>query len=61
MVDAALAKSELVHFAGILRIDNKYIQVRTEFDGDPMQYTAWPVRSRGHVRQGRDGYPGTCP
>lgn len=38
-VDAALAKSELVHFARILVIDNKYLQVLTEFDGDPMCYT----------------------
>ncbi|HZS20103.1 MAG TPA: hypothetical protein VFA63_03840 [Pseudonocardiaceae bacterium] len=38
-IDAALAKSELVHFARILIIDNKYIQVLTEFDGDPMAYT----------------------
>lgn len=39
VIDAAMAKSELVHFARILVIDNKYIQVLTEFDGDPMQYT----------------------
>lgn len=39
VIDAALAKSELVHFARILVIDNKYIQVLTEFDGDPMGYT----------------------
>jgi hypothetical protein len=38
-IDAALAKSELVHFARILMVDNKYIQVLTEFDGDPMCYT----------------------
>jgi hypothetical protein len=38
-IDAALAKSELVHFARILVIDNKYVQVLTEFDGDPMSYT----------------------
>jgi hypothetical protein len=38
-IDAALAKSELVHFARILILDNKYIQVLTEFDGDPMAYT----------------------
>lgn len=38
-IDAAFAKSEIVHFARILVIDNKYIQVLTEFDGDPMQYT----------------------
>ncbi len=39
VIDTALAKSELVHFARILVIDNKYIQVLTEFDGDPMGYT----------------------
>ncbi|MGH3765516.1 MAG: hypothetical protein ACRDS0_00175 [Pseudonocardiaceae bacterium] len=39
VIDGALAKSELVHFARILVIDNKYIQVLTEFDGDPMNYT----------------------
>lgn len=39
VIDAALAKSELVHFARILVIDNKYLQVLTEFDGDPMAYT----------------------
>jgi hypothetical protein len=39
VIDAALAESELVHFARILVIDNKYIQFLTEFDGDPMQYT----------------------
>ena len=38
-IDAALAESDLVHFARILVIDNKYLQVLTEFDGDPMQYT----------------------
>jgi hypothetical protein len=38
-VDAALARSEIVHFARVLVIDNKYIQVLTEFDGDPMDYT----------------------
>jgi hypothetical protein len=38
-IDAALAKSELVHFARILVIDDKYLQVLTEFDGDPMCYT----------------------
>jgi hypothetical protein len=39
MIDLALAKSELVHFARILVVDNKYIQILTEFDGDPMAYT----------------------
>jgi hypothetical protein len=38
MIDAVLAKSEIVHFARILVIDNKYIQVITEFDGSPEDY-----------------------
>src|SRR4051812_20135660 len=38
-IDAALARSQIVHFARILVIDNKYLQVLTEFDGDPMDYT----------------------
>ena len=37
-IDAVLAKSEIVHFARILVIDNKYIQVITEFDGEPDDY-----------------------
>jgi hypothetical protein len=38
-VEAALTKSETVHYARFLVIDRKYIQVLTEFDGDFMQYT----------------------
>lgn len=38
MIDSALAESEIVHFARILVIDNKYLQVLTEFDGDPKVY-----------------------
>ncbi len=38
-IDAALAESQLVHYARILVIDNLYIQVLTEFDGDPLAYT----------------------
>jgi hypothetical protein len=38
-IDRALSGSEIVHFARVLVIDNKYLQVLTEFDGDPMQYT----------------------
>jgi hypothetical protein len=38
-IDAALAKSNLVHFARVVVIDDKYIQVLTEFDGDPEEYT----------------------
>jgi hypothetical protein len=38
-IDAALRKSQIVHFARVLVIDDKYIQVITEFDGDKQQYT----------------------
>jgi hypothetical protein len=38
-IDAALAESKLVHYARILVIDNLYIQVLTEFDGDRRVYT----------------------
>lgn len=39
MIDDALSRSQIVHFARILVIDNKYLQVITEFDGDPTDYT----------------------
>ena len=48
-IDAALARSEIVHFARVLVIDGKYIQVLTEFDGDPMQYTEFFRRELGPV------------
>lgn len=38
-IDAALRRSEIVHFARVLVIHDKYLQVLTEFDGDPMEYT----------------------
>jgi hypothetical protein len=38
-IEAALRESEIVHFARVLVIDDKYIQVITEFDGDPQDYT----------------------
>jgi len=41
LVDSALAKSQIVHFARVLVIDNKYIQVLTEYDGDPLAYTEY--------------------
>lgn len=34
----ALAESELVHFARVVVIDDKYIQVLTEYDGDKTVY-----------------------
>jgi hypothetical protein len=48
-VDVALARSELVHYARVLVIDNKYIQVLTEFDGDPMEYTEFFRQNLGPV------------
>src|SRR5262249_19739467 len=40
-MDQALAESELVHFARVLVIGDppRYLQVLTEFDGDPILYT----------------------
>ena len=48
-MEAALAKSEVVHFARVVVIDGKYIQVLTEFDGDPMQYTEFFRRELGPI------------
>ena len=38
-IDKALGDSQLVHYARVLVIDNQYIQVITEFDGDGEVYT----------------------
>jgi len=38
-IDEALRVSEHVFFARVLVIDNKYIQVITEFDNDPKAYS----------------------
>lgn len=38
-IDAALRESKIVHFARVLVIDNKYLQVITEYDGDHQDYT----------------------
>ena len=48
-VDAALSRSRIVHFARVLVIDHKYLQVLTEFDGDPMDYTEFFRRELGPV------------
>jgi hypothetical protein len=50
-MDTVLAQSEIVHFARVLVIDNKYIQVLTEFDGDPEQYTEFFRKELGAVFQ----------
>jgi hypothetical protein len=39
VIAAALKKSKLVHFARVVVIDNKYIQVITEYEGPPQEYT----------------------
>src|SRR5262249_36540116 len=38
-IEAALRDSKIVHFARVLVIDDLYIQVLTEFDGDKRVYT----------------------
>jgi hypothetical protein len=38
-IAAALKKSQIVHFARVLVIDNKYIQVITEYEGPHQEYT----------------------
>jgi hypothetical protein len=39
VIAAALKKSKLVHFARVVVIDNKYIQVITEYEGSHQEYT----------------------
>jgi hypothetical protein len=50
-LDAALAKSEIVHFARVLVIDGKYLKVLTEFDGDPQAYTEFFRKELGPIFQ----------
>lgn len=38
-IERVLKKSSIVHFARVLVIDNKYIQVITAYDGDHEHYT----------------------
>jgi hypothetical protein len=38
-IDQALRESKVVHFARVVVIEDKYIQVLTEFDGDSETYT----------------------
>ena len=38
-IDAALRKSKLVHFARVLVVNDQYLQVLTEYDGDHKAYT----------------------
>lgn len=38
-IGEALKKSRIVHFARVVVIENKYIQVLTEYEGDHQEYT----------------------
>jgi hypothetical protein len=48
-IDRALRKSKIVHFARVLVIHDKFLQVITEFDGDPQEYTEFFRRELPHV------------
>jgi len=48
-IDKALRESEHVYFARVLVIDNKYIQVITEFDNDPREYSDFFLEKLPHV------------
>jgi hypothetical protein len=49
LMDRALADSERVHFARVVVIDNTYLQVLTEFDGDPLEYTTFFLEELGPI------------
>jgi len=51
-MDEALGKSKLVHFARVLVIDDQYIQVLTEFDGDKRAYTDFFLKALPEVFRG---------
>ena len=44
-IDKALRESQIVHFARVLVIDNKYLQVITEYDGPHTDYTEFPTEA----------------
>jgi hypothetical protein len=48
-VDAALAEVETVHYARVVVIDNKYIQVLTEFDGEADEYAEFFRQQTGDL------------
>jgi hypothetical protein len=55
-IDRALAESKIVHFCRVVVIEEnqrgRYIQVLTEFDGDPMAYTEFFRLQLGQVFKG---------
>ncbi len=48
-IDKALRESKIVHFARVLVIEDKYLQVITEYDGDPKEYTKFFQRKLPNV------------
>jgi hypothetical protein len=48
-VEAALAEVETVHYARVVVIDNKYIQVLTEFDGTAEEYAEFFRQKTGEL------------
>jgi len=50
-MEEALAESETVHFARVLVLGDppRYLQVLTEFDGDPLEYTTFFLEELGPV------------
>ena len=49
VLEAKLAESEVVHFARLLVIDWRYLQVLTEFDTDPVAYTDFFLQELSEV------------
>jgi len=41
LIDKALRDSQIVHFARVVVIDDTYIQILTEYDGDKKDYTEY--------------------
>ncbi|MGH3770294.1 MAG: hypothetical protein ACRDRW_02665 [Pseudonocardiaceae bacterium] len=50
-IDTALSQSQIVHFARIVVIDNKYLQILTEFDGDLITYAEFFRKKLGPIFQ----------
>lgn len=48
-IDAALGESDIVHYARVLVIDDQFIQVLTEFDGDKKVYTTFFLKALPEV------------
>jgi hypothetical protein len=49
LIDRVLAESRWVHFVRVFVIDNTYLQVLTEFDGDPLAHTSFLLEKLGPI------------